>query len=186
MLDLVTIAEYKEYAKISSTEQDDKLNLLIPAVSSLIKNYCGKTFIDHAVTATTEYSSDGGLFIYTREQPIITVTSVSTRADPWAAYYALTVDVDYTIDIPNDYIYCLFSVDGFYIAPNATKIIYTGGFVDTPEDLKLGVLDLIQFYIKGEAQPRKSLNSNQISIEHIKSTDFPPHIKRVLELYRIH
>lgn len=184
-MDLITLADYKIYAKIVSSEQDDRLNLLIPSVSKLIKNYCGRTFVDYAATATTEYNSEGGFYIYTREQPIITVTSVESRSDPLSAYVTLTANIDYVVDLQLDYIYCLFSTEGFYTGPNATKITYKGGYTDVPEDLKLAVLDLVQFYMKGEAAPRKSLNSNQISIEHVKSQDFPPHIKRVLELYRI-
>jgi hypothetical protein len=191
-LDLITLAEYKVYAKINSSEQDDKLNLFIPMVSTLVKNYCGRTFVDYADTATTastatEYFSEGGKYIYTREQPILSVSKIGYKSSVYdTAYMDMTVDVDYVIDRQFDYIYCINSEDGFVVGPNFIKVQYWGGYADSPEDLKLAVLDLIHFYVKGEALPRKSLNSNQISIEHVKSIDMPPHIKRVLELYRIH
>ena len=159
MSDLITIAEYKSYAKILSADQDDKLNLLIPSVSALIKTYCGRTFVDHAVTATTEYNSEGGFYIYTSEQPLITVTSVSSRGDPLSAYVTLAADTDYVVDKQYDYIYGLMSEDGFPTGPNATKIVYTGGYIDPPEDLKLAVMDTLQFYMKNESVMRKSLNS---------------------------
>jgi len=192
--DLITIAEYKAYAKIQSSAEDDKLTLLIPSVSTLVKNYCGRTFVDNASTVTTatsvsatEFTSDGGFFIYTKEQPIINVVSLATRSTPFESYATRVIDVDYTVDKQNDYIYCLYNdVDGFDTGPNAVKIIYHGGYIEVPEDLKLAVLDLVRFYIRRESVPRASLNSNQISIENTPSVDFPSHIKRVLELYRHH
>jgi hypothetical protein len=192
--DLITIAEYKAYAKIQSSAEDDKLTLLIPSVSALVKNYCGRTFVDHASTVTTatsvsatEYCSDGGFFIYTAEQPIINVVSLQTRSTPYEAYVTRTVDTDYIIDKQNDYLYCLYDeIYGFSSGPNAVKIVYHGGFLDVPEDLKLAVLDLVRFYIRRESVPRAALNSNQISMENTPSVDFPSHIKRVLELYRHH
>jgi len=192
--DLITIAEYKAYAKIQSSAEDDKLTLLIPSVSALVKNYCGRTFVDYASTATTassisatEYCSDGGFFIYTMEQPIINVVSLQTRSTPFESYTTRTVDTEYVVDKQNDYIYCLYDeVYGFSTGPNAVKIVYHGGFLDVPEDLKLAVLDLVRFYIRRESVPRAALNSNQISIENTPSVDFPSHIKRVLEIYRHH
>lgn len=188
MLDLITLAEYKIYAKIQSSEQDDRLNLLIPSVSTLVKTYCGRTFVDYATTTKTEYNSEGGRYIYLDEQPILTVTSVMSRSYAAGAYVTLTPDVDYVIDKQFDYLYNISDEEGFPTGPNATKIIYTGGYEDPPEDLKLGVMDLVQFYVKNESVMRKSLNSNQVSVEYTRTLpqDFPPHIKRVLELYRIH
>lgn len=192
--DLITMAEYKAYAKISSSAEDDKLNLLIPSVSTLVKNYCGRTFIDNASTETTatsvsatEYCSDGGFFIYTKEQPILNVVTVKTRSTPFEEYVTRIENTEYIVDRQNDYIYCIYnSVDGFDSGPNAVQIIYHGGYLEVPEDLKLAVLDLVRFYIRRESVPRAALNSNQISIENTPSADFPSHIKRVLELYRHH
>ncbi len=185
-MDLITLEEYKSYTKIRSNEQDDKLNQLIPMVSDLVKIHCGRTFVDYVSTNKVEYFSDGGLFVYTSEQPIITISEVASRSDPTTTEYTvLTEHADYVYDRSRDRIFCLWGGDGFYALPDSLRITYTGGYTNIPEDLKLGVLDLVQFYQKGEAVPRKALNSNQISVEYVKSMDFPPHIKRILDLYRI-
>lgn len=184
--DLISLDEYKAYAKIRSNEQDDKLNLVIPMVSELVKSYCNRRFIDYAKDDKTEYCSDGGIMVYTDEQPIITITKLESRADPSDTNYTqLTANTDYVLDKGRDLIFCLWGGTGFYEAPDSLRITYKGGFVNIPEDLKLGVIDLTQFYMKGEAVPRKALNSNQISVEYTKSSDMPAHIKRVFDLYRI-
>lgn len=185
-MDLISIDEYKAYAKIKSNEQDDKLNLLIPMVSELVKNYCNRRFVDWAEKEKTEYYSDGGLVVYTAEQPIITVTSIQSKALPTeTAYTELVEGVDYVIDYAKDNIFCLWGGNGFYSGPNALKIKYTGGYTLVPEDLKLGVMDLVSFYVKNESVQRKTLNSNQIAVEFKVTSDMPSHIKRVFDLYRI-
>lgn len=185
-MELISLDEFKAYSKIRSNEQDEKLNLLIPMVSDLVKKYCNRTFVDYVDTYKVEYFSDGGLTVYTGEQPIISISEVASKATVAdTAYTALVEYTDYVWDKHKDNIYCLWGDDGFYTFPNSLRVTYKGGYTAIPEDLKLAVLDLIGFYHKGEAVPRKSLNSNQVSVEYSKSSDFPPHIKRVLDLYRI-
>jgi hypothetical protein len=181
---LVTLEEYKTFAQISSNQQDDRITQLIPMVSFFVKNYCNRKFVDYYNTAKTEYWSEGGPYFFTDEQPIREVTSVEIKTSPSGDYVLATENVDYSWDRAVDCITAL-NTDGFPVIPNAVKIIYKGGYSDIPEDLKLGVMDLITYYMKGESSPRKSLNSNQISVEYVTSADLPHHIKRVFDLYRI-
>lgn len=183
MADLINITEYKTMASISSTDQDARLSIVIPMVSSFVKTYCGRQFADYTVTPTIEYSS-GGIIILVKEPPITELVSVEQKSTSSSAYVTLTSGVDYEYDIASDCIVSLKST-GFKMLPNSCKVTYKGGFAAIPEDLKLGVISLITYYMKGESVPRKSLNSNQISTEYPQSQDLPPHIKRVLELYRI-
>ena len=53
MADLVSVSEYKAYADITSTTNDAKINTLRGYVSSLVKTYCGRTFIDNYSTTNT-------------------------------------------------------------------------------------------------------------------------------------
>jgi len=45
MNDLITLEEYKSYKQIGNPEKDYLYTMLISSVSSLIKSYCGQTFI---------------------------------------------------------------------------------------------------------------------------------------------
>lgn len=185
MANLVTMTEYKDYAGITSSEQDTKIKNLIIYVSDFVKKYCGRTFIDNysagEYTNITEYWSGGSEYYYTKEFPVRALDSVSLSLDLGTTYTALTVGIDYALDMEKDRIYIPGAVDNVYV--NAYKIVYTGGYATTPDSLKVAVLDLIQYYLKGESTPRKT--SGSISIEYIRSSDLPYHIKRVLDLYRV-
>ena len=54
MADLVTLAEYKEAEGIVSPKEDLRLATLVPAVSQLVKTYCGNSIIDHYSTNKVE------------------------------------------------------------------------------------------------------------------------------------
>lgn len=197
MADLINITEYKAFASISSTNSDASLTVLIPMVSDFVKAYCGRNFVNNTTadpvgteapvvtnTPIVEYFSNGGRYIYLREAPLISLTSVEQKLYPGADYTAITSQIHYEYDQENE---CLVSLlkDGFPRMPNAVKITYTGGYSSTPEDLKLGIFALIKYYLKDESVPRKSINHNQISTEYVQSADLPAHIKRVFDLYRI-
>lgn len=183
MADLITSTEYKTLASIASTEIDAKLTILIPMVSAFVKTYCGREFANNTVTATVEYHR-GGNMIMVREPPIISVDSVEQKLTSTASYTALTSGVDYEFDVSSNSIVSLCST-GFLDIPNAIKVTYKGGYASIPGDLKLGVYSLISYYLKNEQSPRKALNGRDIYTDNPQSQDLPPHIKRVLELYRI-
>jgi len=184
MADLINITEYKAFASISSTESDAKLNVVIPMVSAFVKTYCGRDFANYTATAAVEYFSIGGTTLFVSEPPVTSIDSVERKLVAGDAYTVLTDKVHYEYDIANDCVVSL-ETDGFPAIPNGVKITYKGGFATIPSDLKLGVISLVTYYMKGEQVPRKSLNSNQISTEYPQSQDLPPHIKRVFDLYRI-
>ena len=71
----------------------------------------------------------------------------------------------------------------------SVKITYNAGYSECPKDLKLAIFDLITYYIKDEHKQRQTLGGatlqNQGTSGMRTSTDFPDHIKRVLDLYRV-
>jgi hypothetical protein len=71
----------------------------------------------------------------------------------------------------------------------AVRITYNAGYASTPRDLQLAIHDLITYYMKDEHKMRQSLGGaslqNQGTSGNRNSTDFPDHIKRVLDLHRV-
>lgn len=180
---LVTLAEYKAYAGITSPNLDAEINSLIPKVSALVKNICRRTFVDYVQDAKTEVFN-GGYAVYNfKEYPVISVQSVEYSTDYGQNYSELVEFTDYAFD-PEEH--CLVAISGeFPKAINGYRVTYNAGYETIPEDLKLAILDLITYYIKNEASvhSNKTVGSNNLQIEYISTTNLPTHIKRVLDLH---
>jgi hypothetical protein len=81
MTDLVTLAEYKESEGIASPKEDLRLATLVPAVSQLVKTYCGNSLIDYYSTNKEEtFSINWDTYvIQLTESPVNTIVSVHKR-----------------------------------------------------------------------------------------------------------
>jgi hypothetical protein len=180
---LVTASEYKEYKGITSTSQDDQLDVIIPAVSAMVKTICRQSFVDYTVTSK-EMIFDGGTdkFIL-EESPIIAVSSVEFSDDYGQNYVTLTQYTDYVVVPAQSAIKSI--SPSFNYALNGYRVTYTAGYETLPIDLKLAVFDLITYYLKNESQVNSTMGATagSLQIEYIKSTSLPIHIRRVLDLY---
>lgn len=191
MADLVTLAEYKEAEGISSPKEDLRLSSIVPAVSQLVKTYCGNSLIDHYSTNKVEkFSIDWDTYlVQLTESPVNTIVSVHKR-DSVTESYSTVPTTDYYLDTATDSV--LYVTGSTYRnwprGAGAVKVTYTAGYESTPKDLKLAVFDLITYYLKDEHKERRTLGGasiqNQGSTSLRDSVAFPDHIKRVLDLYK--
>jgi hypothetical protein len=179
---LITRAEYKAYANISSTNQDTEIDAIIPKVSQLVKTYCRRTFVDFIDEARTEVFEGGYGSIILKESPVTQVISVQQSTDYGQTYTKLTKFTDWVQS--GDYIVSV-NPQGFMPYVNGYKISYFAGYETVPEDLKLAVLDLVTYYRKndGAIHSTKAPGTNAVQIEYISTTSLPAHIKRVLDIY---
>jgi len=188
MTDLITKTEYKAYRGISSANDDGRIDAIIPAVSNLVKTYCGRSFIDYYATNKVEYFTlkwtQSAIFL--TEIPIEEVVSVEELdAGSQYTYIALDDSTEYVVDELMDAIYRMENNERkcFPVGINAVKVTYKGGFTSTPADLKLAVMDLVTYYYKDQYLPEKNHSSFTIR-NSPEDAGFPEHIKRVLDLYR--
>lgn len=179
---LVTKAEYKAYMGITSTNSDTEIDFLIPKVSDLVKTYCRRTFIDFYDEAKTEVFDGGFKQIILKETPVVTVNSVAYSADYGKTYTNLVKFTDYVVR--DDYVLSL-NPNGFPEQINGYKVVYFAGYEAVPGDLKLAVLDLIEYYSRnnGAVHSTRDLNPNTTQISYVASSNFPASIKRVLDQY---
>lgn len=180
---LITKQEYKTYAGISSSNQDAEIDLLIPKISELVKSYCRRSFVDYVDEARTEVFEGGFGSLLLKESPVIQVISVQLSTDYGQTYTKLTKFTDWAPT--GDYIVAV-SPAGFKPYLNGYKVTYFAGYETVPEDLKLAVLDLVTYYRKndGSVHNNKSPGAGgSVQLEYIMNTNFPAHIKRVLDLY---
>jgi hypothetical protein len=184
---LLTLAQYKLQRGINSTTDDAKLNTILTSVSALVKNYCGRTFIDYySVSKVEKFSLKWGQkAVFLSETPVINISQVRELIEGTVNTYTILTSDQYVLDNNMDAIYRVESGDwqDFPVGINAVEVTYTGGYITTPEDLKLALIDLTTYYYKDEYKPE--LNHSSFTIRNPSTVaGFPEHIKRVLDLYR--
>jgi len=196
MTDLVTVYEYKDAEGMRGEKDDDRLGVIVPQVSDLVKKYCGTTFIDYFSTNKVETFSVRDLYtqvLIMSESPVTAIDKVEERTSYSGAYSELTTgNYEYYFDSDADAVIRT-TKNGerasWAKGEGAVKITYNAGYSATPKDLQLAIFDLVTYYLKDEHKQRQSLGGasmqNQGTSGIRTSTDFPDHIKRVLDLHRV-
>ena len=196
MADLVTVNEYKDAEGIRGEKEDDRLNVMVPQISDLVKRYCGTSFIDYYSTNKVETFSINDNYtstIIVSESPLTVVDIVQERTAYSGAYSTLTTgNYEYYVDLESDAIIRTDENGNNKMWPKgvgSVKITYNAGYADCPRDLQLAIFDLVTYYLKNEHKQRQTLGGatmqNQGTSGMKTSSDFPDHIKRVLDLYRV-
>ena len=202
MANLVTLQQYKDFAGLQGVKTDARINVIIPQVTKVVKNYCGSSIVDYYSTNKTEYFDildDRTSRIMLDESPVVSVVSVSERESQADSYVTLiTANSDssgkyeYVVDLNTDSIVRTNDSTTKYFPRGwqSVKVIYKAGYSATPEDLKLAVFDLIKYYLKDERKARMQIAGamveNQVSSSIRGNTGFPDHIKRILDFYKVY
>lgn len=187
MNDLITLDFYKQAKAITSAKDDERLGLLIPAISRLVKTYCNNSFNDYIDTDKIEYFSlDYAVNrIMLSEMNAISITSVSERAAESDSYTELTTS-DYALDRKTDTITRLGG--DFPSGVESVLVEYKAGYSPIPTELGLAVVDLVTYYYKEEHKVTMSLQGATVTNSSTSTLPgnigFPNHIKRVLDMYR--
>ena len=182
-LPLIKVAEYKAYAGIVSTSQDAAIDTLIPKVSSLVKSFCRRTFVDFLDDAKVQVFNGGEDTLLLLETPVVMVSAVEFSEDFGKTYTSLVEYTDYIVN--SDKVILIKPQYQIYKKINAFRVTYTAGYEELPEDLKLAIFDLITYYLRHEAalHTNKNVGANSVQIEYVTNTALPSHIRRVLDLY---
>ena len=202
-LNLVTLAEYKAYVGITSTTSDAQLNAIITGISNLVKQICGRTFVDYVNDNKVEVFKGGPAF-NVAETPLLSVVAFEYSTDYGNTYTELVEYTDFAVDKETSQIVPIRTMNYYpdYYAGTSTtmryspepefprrvngyRITYTAGYEVLPYDLRLAVLDLVTYYFKQEwaVKSSKAIGSSTTQIDYIMNTDLPANIKRVLDLY---
>ena len=184
MADLITKAEYKAYAGISSTNHDAEIDALIPKISQLVKNYCRSGIVDYYSDQKTETYNGGYDCLLLKEAPLVQILSVEYSNDFGKTWTELTEFTDWYFDPERNAVVST-APSGFPKTPMGFKVSYFAGYESVPVDLKLAVMDLVKYYSRndGAVHSNRAPTGTGIQIEYITHTQFPAHIKRVLDLY---
>ena len=127
------------------------------------------------------------------ESPVTTIDSVHERTTYADSYSELTTaKYEYYFDQASDAIIRTDTNGNKRSFPKgvaAVKVVYNAGYATCPKDLKLALFDLVNYYLKDEHKERRTIAGatlqNQGTSGVRNNTDFPDHIKRILDLYRV-
>lgn len=181
---LITRAEYKANAGINSVNQDAEIDSLIPRISQLIKTYCRRSFVDYYDEPKTEIFGGGFKKFILKESPLVSVSSVEYSEDYGKTYTPMVEYEDYVVDEENDSVLAINEL-GFPKVLKGYKVTYFAGYETVPADLKLAAFDIVSYYMKNDSSihTHKNANPNTMQVEYISNTQFPAHIRRVLDQY---
>lgn len=186
ILDLATYKEIKGL-KTANTAQDAQIEALISSVSSLIYTYIGYNFLDFYSTDKTEYFKGDKSTLSVDIYPIKEGSVSVYYLDSTNTYVALVENTDYYVDYENDYIESV-SGNAFMAVPRprAIKVVYRGGYAACPTDIQLAAAELIEFYLKQEKSPTKTLGGAEtMTFNPFVQGRLPNHVATVLDMYRV-
>ena len=202
MANLVTLREYKDFAGLTGVNEDAKLNVIIPSISQAVKTYCGTSIVDYYSTDKVEYfdiTDDMTYQIMVDESPLVSVSQVQERDSQSGTYTTLISEnsdssgkYEYVVDTERDLIIRT-TATGDKMFPKgrkAVKVTYRAGYSSTPADLKLACFDLVKYYLKDERKQAMTIQGaqvqNPVSTSLRDNIDFPDHIKRILDFYKVY
>jgi hypothetical protein len=202
MANLITLQEYKDFAGMSGLTEDAKINVIIPSISQAVKTYCGTSFVDYYSSDKTEFfdiTDSSTTLVMVDESPLVSVSQVQERESQADSYVTLISEnsdgsgkYEYIVDTERDVIRrTTDSRDkAFPVGRKAVKVVYRAGYASTPPDLKLACFDLVKYYLKDERKVQQSISGaqirNQVSTSQRDNIDFPDHIKRILDFYKVY
>jgi len=197
MTELIDLDCYKDYKGVTSTTRDGKIQSLITQISALIESYCNRKFVEHSTTDTAKVEWFDGKtnLVYLDEFPVISIVSVTTSGNGGVTQTAMTEGASdktgFFADLEEGTVFTQISVNDFItdydVSYRSLEITYKAGYTkDTlPEDLKLVAMDLVAYYENSENKPTQALFGATIdNPQPYAANSFPPHIRRILDLYR--
>jgi len=192
-MSILSLQTYKTYKGINSDTEDAKTIGIVNSVNSFIESYCNRKFTDYYSTNKVEYF-DGvnSPDIYPKVFPLVEVVSIKVSTDGGETYpTTLEKYTDYTIDTNNDRIVSSYPayITGYFVNSsypiNSLQLTYKGGYQDVPEDLVLAGVNLVEYFLGEDYNPKKSTGSSSMETQVPDFTArLPAHIRRVLEHYR--
>jgi len=164
-----------------------KTGIKITGAAQALENGLTVTF-----GATTGHTAgDTWDFTANRWTGACSATGYTNEADCTSTGNFWVAEPQYMFDAESDRVVrlgVLGNASAFPAGPDTIRVTYTGGYSSTPEDLKLAAFDLVTYYFKKESTPHKSVSAgitlSSRTTPTDKPSDFPAHIKRILDLYR--
>jgi hypothetical protein len=185
MANLVTKAEYKAYAGISSTTQDTLIDFLIPKISDAVRIFCRNPLLD-SQESISEIFEGGNAILVPSSGPVASIASVQYSTDYGKTFTDMVQYIDWIYVQKEQVIKCVYN-SVFQLRPAGYKVTYLAGNDGCPEGLKLGVLEFISYYMRHESTVHSNAAPGGSSgqIEYIMNSKLPASIQRIFDQYAL-
>jgi len=204
---LTTLSEYKTYAGITTTATDTRLTTLVSAADAFVKRYCGRSFESGPYTQV--YNGTGDESLQLTEYPVTSITSVTQKFTDGTTS---VLDSDtYRFESVTGLLYRTFTGRGRYVRQDSTSwrndtepaqrfgnayiwskgyqnytIVYVGGYATIPDDLKLLVWKIVDWWFAGSGEDSSKQSESIGAYSYTKSTDkIPPEIRVMLDMWKV-
>jgi hypothetical protein len=198
MVNLITLDEYKLAKSITKADQDQILSQIIDSVSDIIQRYLDRKLVgDGVITEVFSFDYDTP-YIYLDNYPIKPGSVVINPIE--SAYYDSTVhfpvvESTYVIDYNKGLIIRTGPEKSAFWPQGVNAVIVEYEMEadeesDIPPALKQAAIDLVTYYHKDQWRDSQQLMGSSINNQtgtgntNTPSKSFPPHIQRVLDLFK--
>lgn len=204
----ITLAEAKQFLQINSDTQDNTLSNAISFSCSFIEHWIGREVLSNTYT---ELHHGGTNSVFTKRIPINNVNTVAEyNGSEYVALNLPNPDSSLPDNLSSNSGQAQITWDsetgrivkhsGIPLAVldlnivgqprfrnffNGIRIIYNGGYDNPPPDLKMAALEFVKLIHKGlEGGGSMSFQGEQRQPVPLTG-NIPPHIRRILDLYRL-
>jgi len=160
---LITLEELKTYLRITTSDEDQKLEQIRSAAESEAKRYCKRQF---EYGTYTEETDAGGGVIWLNETPVDSVSSVKTPEGETLTVRHIYKDSGLVV-LEQNY-------------TGMVEVEYSGGYSAIPADLKMAILRLAEYYYAKTA----GVSAESVGELRVTYTDTPMDVLNSLDLYR--
>ena len=162
-MDIITLADYKTFANITSPNQDSQLSPLVTFVNQFVSDYIGIT------SSYFEYLDGDSIILLPSNQKVLSITGNVTIDNEYLENYSITdfIQVNYKL---------------MFKRPVVGKVLITLDDYSNNTAIKEACYLLVKHYNKEEYKP--NVQSGQEQIQYSEPKSLPIYIKNILDLYR--
>lgn len=199
----ITVAQAKTFSGVTSSDFDTEIEEIVNAAAGFMRGYTGRRLvIDAAGTTLTEYHDGQGFghhTLYPREWPVNSVTTLHVDYNRDFGANTLIDSSGFIIDQDNTAIRLFAPAATTGYAPSYfgrgvrnIKLVYNGGYVTVPEDLRTAAKMIVEAWIEDssiDGLGQGTLRRNQIDLggDNVLFTDttgVPQKALQILDHYK--
>lgn len=177
---MITLYDYKRFANITDTAEDNKISAALTAATALASRYTGLSFSSGPKTARVNPTN----FLVLPDTNVTAITSISFKEQGiWNEIDEKFDDLELTVDqFYLDFAGVVELMDVTLPSkPRSVTVVYTQDST-VPADYRLAVFELTQYYFRREFNYSKSIAGE--SIDFTDGSILPTQVKTILDMHR--